>query len=103
MSKPSGNPTPTGTLISRLRLMASAGGMLTRDRIRTILDAADRLEVLDERVAIMTENEPVTNEIPDQSAASIPETVTSAQLPIQVHKEVLEALTRTVNNGGRIR
>ena len=50
-----GQPTPTTQLIHRLRLMADAGGMLTRDRIRTIIEAADRLEDLDERVAIMAE------------------------------------------------
>lgn len=46
---------PTNKLISRLRLMASAGGMLTKDRIEAIAQAADRLEDLDERVAIMLE------------------------------------------------
>ena len=51
-----GQPTPTNTLIHRLRLMADAGGVLTRDRIRTIIEAADRLEDLDERVAIMYES-----------------------------------------------
>lgn len=51
-----GNPTPTVTLIRRLRLMADAGGMLTRDRIRTVIEAADRLEEIDERIAIMLEN-----------------------------------------------
>lgn len=53
--KVSGNPTPTNTIIYRLRLMAGAGGMLTRDRLRTVAEAADRLEELDERVAIMEE------------------------------------------------
>ena len=38
-----GNPTPTSVLIRRLRLMAGAGGMLTRDRLKTISEAADRL------------------------------------------------------------
>ena len=38
-----GNPTPTAVLIRRLRLMAGAGGMLTRDRLKTISEAADRL------------------------------------------------------------
>lgn len=55
MSKPSGNPTPTDKLVYRLRLMASAGGMLTRDRLKTITEAADRLEDYDERIAIMSE------------------------------------------------
>jgi predicted glycosyltransferase len=35
--------------------MADAGGMLTRDRLRTVIEAADRLEELDERVTIMSE------------------------------------------------
>ena len=39
-----GNPTRTDELIRRLRLMASAGGMLTRDRLRTLSEAADRLD-----------------------------------------------------------
>ena len=57
MGKGIGKPTPTDTLIHRLRLMADAGGMLTRDRIRTVIESADRLEELDERVAIMYEQE----------------------------------------------
>ena len=48
-------PTPTDKLISILRLMADSGGMLSKDRIRFISEAADRLEDLDERVAIMSE------------------------------------------------
>ena len=55
MSKVSGNPLPTDTIIHRLRLMIDAGGVLTRDRLRTLSEAADRLEDLDERVAIMME------------------------------------------------
>ena len=47
---------PTLQLIRRLRLMADAGGMLSRDRIEAIRQASDRLEELDERVAIMTEH-----------------------------------------------
>ena len=50
-----GNPVSTDVLIRRLRLMASAGGMLTRDRLKTITAAADRLEDYDERIAIMSE------------------------------------------------
>ena len=50
-----GQPTPTTKLIHLLRFMADAGGLLTRDRIRTIIESADRLEELDERVAIMME------------------------------------------------
>ena len=48
---------PTDKLISRLRLMADAGGMLTRDRIEAITQAADRLEDYDERIATMSESE----------------------------------------------
>lgn len=54
---PKGTPTPTHTIVHRLRIMADAGGMLTRDRIATVIDAADRLEFLDERVAIQTEQD----------------------------------------------
>lgn len=57
MSKGLGTPIPTVALIRRLRLMADSGGMLTRDRIRTVIEAADRLEELDERVAIMAEGQ----------------------------------------------
>ena len=57
MSKGLGQPTPTEKLIHRLRLMADAGGVLTRDRVKTIIEAADRLEDLDERIAIITETE----------------------------------------------
>lgn len=57
MAKGNGHPTPTDTLIHKLRLMADVGGMLTRDRIRVIIESADRMEDLDERVAIMTECE----------------------------------------------
>ena len=54
-NKVSGNPTATNKLIYRLRLMAGAGGMLTRDRLKTISEAADRLEDYDERISIMLE------------------------------------------------
>ena len=50
-----GQRTPTDTLIHRLRLMADVGGVFSRDRKRTVIEAADRLEELDERVAIMEE------------------------------------------------
>ena len=60
MIKVSGNPTPTDKLIYRLRLMAGAGGMLTRDRLKTITEAADRLEDYDERIAIMMEGNNMT-------------------------------------------
>ena len=50
-----GSPTPTVLLIHRLRLMADAGGIMTRDRKATVIEAADRLEELDERLAIVKE------------------------------------------------
>lgn len=50
-------PIPTTQLIKRLRLMAESGGMLSRDRIDAIRQSADRLETLDERVAIMSETD----------------------------------------------
>ena len=56
MSKGIGNPTPTQTLIHRLRLMADAGGMLSRDRIRTVIEAADRLEDLNEQIISMSDS-----------------------------------------------
>ena len=72
MSKISGNPTPTDELIRRLRMMAESGGMLTKDRILTILDSADRLELYSERVAILMENAPLP-----QDALSFPLEVTA--------------------------
>lgn len=62
MAKGIGQPTPTSKLIHKLRLMADAGGMLTRDRIRVIIESADRMEDLDERIAIMTECEEKNHE-----------------------------------------
>lgn len=59
MGKGIGSPTPSATLVHRLRLMADAGGMLTRDRTRTIIEAADRIDDLQERVDIMTETDPL--------------------------------------------
>ena len=50
-----GQPVTTDKLIHRLRLMADSGGVLTRDRIRTVIEAADRLEEMDEKIASMTE------------------------------------------------
>lgn len=65
-SNPSGNPIPTGILISRLRLMASAGGMLTRDRLRTVTQTADRLEDYDERIAIMYEPKELPGDLDEE-------------------------------------
>ena len=47
----------TNELIRRLRLMADTGGMLTKDRLEAVRQAADRLEDLDERVSIMSESD----------------------------------------------
>lgn len=55
-------PTKTETLIHRLRLMAEAGGMITRDRRRTIMEAAGRLSELDEAMKILTEHGGEANE-----------------------------------------
>lgn len=49
-------PTKTETLIHRLNLMADAGGMITKDRRRTIMEAAGRLSELDEALNIMREH-----------------------------------------------
>lgn len=62
MAKGIGQPTPTSKLIHKLRLIADAGGMLTRDRIRVIIESADRMEDLDERISIMTECEEENHE-----------------------------------------
>lgn len=48
MTKGLGLLTPTDKLVHKLRLMADAGGMLTRDRIRVIIESADRLEASEE-------------------------------------------------------
>lgn len=49
-------PTPTDKLIGRLTLMAESGGMLTKDRIRTIQESAGRMRELDEAVRILRED-----------------------------------------------
>lgn len=61
MKKGIGIPTPTQTLVHRLRLMADAGGVLTRDRVKTVIEAADRMEELNEQVITMT-NHPNTSQ-----------------------------------------
>ena len=61
MSKAIGNQIPTDKMVHRLRLFADAGGNLTHDRRELIIQAADRLEDLEERVAIMTEQENAEN------------------------------------------
>ena len=49
-------PTKTFVLIHRLNLMAEAGGMITKDRRRTIMEAAGRLSELDEAIRILQEH-----------------------------------------------
>ena len=46
-------PTKTETLVHRLRLMAESGGMITKDRKRTIMESAGRLSELDEALKIL--------------------------------------------------
>ena len=48
-------PTKTDVLIHRLMLMAESGGMITKDRRRTIIEASGRLQELDEAVRILTD------------------------------------------------
>lgn len=50
-------PTNTETLAHRLYLMAESGGMITKDRRRTIMEAAGRLSELDEAVQILLEQQ----------------------------------------------
>ena len=45
----------TDQLIKRLHLMADTGGMLTKDRIEAIRQAADRLEKLEEHITDCSE------------------------------------------------
>ena len=46
-------PTRTDVLVRRLNLMAETGGLLSRDRIKTVREAAGRLRELDEAVRIL--------------------------------------------------
>ena len=55
-------PTKTETLVHRIRLMAEAGGMITKDRRRTLMEAAGRLSELDEAVRILQEHGGDTHE-----------------------------------------
>ena len=50
-------PLKTDQIVRRLRLMAEAGGLITRDRRDVIIQAADKIDELAERIAIMTEHE----------------------------------------------
>ena len=55
-------PTKTETLIHRLNLMAESGGMITKDRRRTIMEAAGRLSEIDEAIRILQEHGGDTHE-----------------------------------------
>ena len=57
-------PTKTETLIHRLNLMADAGGMITKDRRRTIMEAAGRLSELDEAIRILMDNQDTDDGFP---------------------------------------
>lgn len=46
----------TNDLIAQLLAMVEQGGRLTTNRILTIVSAAERLAELDERIAIMSED-----------------------------------------------
>ena len=48
-------PTKTDVLVHRLMLMAESGGMITKDRRRTIIEASGRLQELDEAVRILAD------------------------------------------------
>ena len=46
-------PMKTSEILRRLDIMAESGGMLTKDRIRAIREAAARIRDLDEALRIM--------------------------------------------------
>lgn len=56
-------PTKTEVLAHRLTLMAESGGVITRDRKRTIQESADRLRELEEAVKILTNTGGDANEV----------------------------------------
>lgn len=56
-------PTKTETLIHRMYLMAESGGMITKDRRRTIMEAAGRMSELEEALNIMREHGGDTHEV----------------------------------------
>ena len=53
-------PLKPETIVHRLRLMAESGGVITRDRRYVIIEAADLIEELNERVEIMMEGNNLT-------------------------------------------
>ena len=46
-------PMKTSEILRRLDIMAESGGMLTKDRVRTVREAAARIRELDEAVNIL--------------------------------------------------
>ena len=48
-------PMKTPEILRRLDIMAESGGMLSKDRIRTVREAAARIRELDEAVRILQE------------------------------------------------
>lgn len=49
-------PLKPETIVHRLRLMAESGGVITRDRRNVIIEAADMINELYERIQILSEN-----------------------------------------------
>lgn len=49
-------PMKTPEILRRLDIMAESGGMLSKDRIRTVREAAARIRELDEAVRILQES-----------------------------------------------
>lgn len=50
-------PMKTPEILRRLDIMAESGGMLSKDRIRTVREAAARIRELDEAVRILKETQ----------------------------------------------
>lgn len=50
-------PMKTPEILRRLDIMAESGGMLSKDRIRTVREAAARIRELDEAVRILQESQ----------------------------------------------
>ena len=60
-------PLKPDQIVHRLRLMAESGGMITRDRRNVIIEAADMIELMDERIAIMSECKPEAGDLNGQT------------------------------------
>lgn len=50
-------PMKTPEILRRLDIMAEAGGMLTKDRIRTVREAAARIREQEEAINILRESQ----------------------------------------------